>query len=364
MTMIMFNALGGHPDTVLYCTPYTHFTSGYKGGASGRPAKGGTVFSPPPRGDRPIPPLYRNPYFFTSGGQGKYTACTGTSTGYTTMNETRFGANKGKGMVGKPLSGAWDAVTNIPGSGGFSFAGAALKANNGIRARTTGEFTNIYPYIYSYTYADFANDAGLFGPGQGIGNFTHTYGQGEGTDARINVKAGPNRFGGTMRLLGQMTTKVCYYRNGGCSLGQNDWFYDVVGTTASRAVPSGPVTQPYVITGYAYYYATAASQISTVKVIGDRLPWTTGSVTVTARGRGGFKTVHYGHGYDNRNPVTGKGTIQLVSPVMTRWLQPASKLETTGIAQLRIKFVPEPQTWALLIAGASLLGVGYRMRGR
>ena len=358
----VFAPLGGSQNAALYCTPYTIFTSGYEGGSNGRPEKGNTVFSPA-KAFRPIPPVYRNWTFFTSAGQPNVSACTGTSTGYTTMNETRFGANKGKGMVGKPLAGTWDAVTDITGTGGFSFAGAALKANNGLRARTTGEFTNIYPYIYSYTYADFVNDAGLFGPGKGIGAFTHKYYQG-GTVARMIVTPGPNQFGGTMRLLGQMTTKVCYYRNGGCSLGENDWFYDLVGTTASRATPSGPVTAPYVITGYAYYYQTAGSQISTVKVIGDRLPWTTGSVTVTARGRGGFKTVHYGHGYDNRNPVTGKGTIQLVSPVMTRWLQPASKLETTGIAQLRIKFVPEPQTWALLIAGASLLGVGYRMRGR
>ena len=87
-------------------------------------------------------------------------------------------------------------------------------------------------------------------------------------------------------------------------------------------------------------------------------------VTVTAVGRGPFKTVHYGQGYDNRNPVSGKGTIQLVSPVMTRWLQPAANFETAGIGILRIKFVPEPQTWVVLVAGASLLCVGARMRGR
>jgi hypothetical protein len=356
----MFAPLGGSQNVALFCTPYTIFTSGYQGGASGRPAKGNTVFDPVKQ-FRAIPPLYRNPYFFTSAGQPKITSCTGTTTGYTTMNETRFGKNKGKVQAGIPVQGTWDAVTGALGS--FSFQAAAPRANNGLRARTTGEFTNIYPYIYSYTYADFGNDAGLFGPGKGIGAFTHKYFQG-GTVARINVTPGPNTFGGTMRLLGQMTTKVCYYRNGGCSLGQNDWFYEAVGTTASRATPNGPVTKPYVISGYAYYYQTAGSQVSTVSVIGDRLPWTTGMVTVTARGRGTFKTVHYATGYDNRNPVTGKGTIQLVSPVMTRWLQPASKLETAGIAQFRIKFVPEPQTWALLIAGASLLGVGYRMRGR
>ena len=46
-TAPVFNALGGLQFNQRYCTPYTYFTSGYKGGASGRPAKGGTVFHPP-----------------------------------------------------------------------------------------------------------------------------------------------------------------------------------------------------------------------------------------------------------------------------------------------------------------------------
>jgi hypothetical protein len=97
-------------------------------------------------------------------------------------------------------------------------------------------------------------------------------------------------------------------------------------------------------------------------VEGSRFPWTTGSVTVTAVGRGPHKTVHYAKGYDNRTPTSGKGTIQLVSPVLTRWLQPAVNFETGGIAILRIKFVPEPHTWVMLVVGASLLCVGVRMR--
>ena len=54
----------------------------------------------------------------------------------------------------------------------------------------------------------------------------------------------------------------------------------------------------------------------------------------------------------------------MVSPPLTRWLQPAVNFETGGIAILRIKFVPEPQAWVMLVAGASLLCVGARMRGR
>jgi hypothetical protein len=161
-----------------------------------------------------------------------------------------------------------------------------------------------------------------------------------------------------------MTSKVCFYRLGGCSLGTMNWRYESVGASAGRATPNGPVTAPYIANHTGFYYQTGKNQTSSIMVVGSRFPWTTGMVTVTARGRGPFKTVHYGQGYDNRTTVSGKGTIQLVTPVMTRWLQPAANLETAGIGLLRIKFVPEPQTWLLLIAGASLLGVGYRMRGR
>jgi hypothetical protein len=54
------------------------------------------------------------------------------------------------------------------------------------------------------------------------------------------------------------------------------------------------------------------------------------------------------------------GTLQLVTPVLTRWLQPAVNYETVGIGILR--FVPEPRAWVMLVAGLSLLAVGYRMR--
>jgi hypothetical protein len=106
---------------------------------------------------------------------------------------------------------------------------------------------------------------------------------------------------------------------------------------------------------------------STLRIEGSRFSWTTGSVTVTAKGRGPHKTVHYAHGYDNRSTtLTGypfprqAGTIQLVTPVLTRWIQPAATYETVGIGILR--FAPEPHAWAMLAAGVAFLGVGYRLR--
>ena len=177
-------------------------------------------------------------------------------------------------------------------------------------------------------------------------------------------RPGGNKFGGTMEMLGALTTKVCYYFNGGCSLGSNRWRYNVIGASGVMTA-AGVVTQGYLTTYMANYYHTGLKLGSTITVEGSRFPWTTGSITVAATGRGPGDTVHYAHGYDNRNTTTssGKGTIQLVSPIITRWFG-TKDIETGGIGVLRIKFVPEPQTWAILIAGVSLLGVGYRMRGR
>jgi hypothetical protein len=362
-----FAPLGGSIDVALFCTPYTVFTSGYKGGVSGRPAKGKSVFGTG-MAFVPVPPLYRNPHFFTSDGQPRTTACTGISTGYTTQNQGRFGFNKGKVQVGVPIAGSWYATTNITGNGVFSFAaapkGTLASAPSGFRATgIVASFTNIYPYIYSYTYATLRNAAGIFGKGSGPGSFDIQYQQGAAQVASINVTAGKNKFGGVMEMLGSHTNKACYYRNGGCSLGANNWRYEMVGASGA-STSNGVITRGYIASSSAYYYQTAGAQTATVHVSGARFPWTTGSVTVTAVGRGPHKTVHYSQGYDNRTTVSGKGTIQLVTPVLTRWLQPALKLETAGIGILRIKFIPEPHTWAMLVAGASLLCVGARLRRR
>jgi hypothetical protein len=219
--------------------------------------------------------------------------------------------------------------------------------------------------VYRYTYATLRNDVGAFGPGEGPGSFNLVYKAGTQSVANINVKQGPAKFGGTMKMLGALRTKTCYYRAGGCSLGEFDWRYEAVGAAAFTY--EGIVTRGYLATYRGYYRNTRNFHLAaSVDVNGYRFPWTTGSVTVTATGRGPHNTVHYAHGYDNRNTTTpsGKGTIQFVSPVLTRWLRPAVNFETGGIAILRIKFVPEPQTWMTLVAGVLLLGFGARLRGR
>jgi hypothetical protein len=338
--------LGGNREYALYCAPWFDW-QGY--GTSVRPAKGNTVYYTGMTEEK-IPPLYRNPAFFTSGGQPHTTLCTAASRGATPG---------GKGLVqaGQPIVGKWGAVTTgTPGIGGFTFAAAPA---GGAGVRTTGqagEFPAIYPYVYSYTYATLRNDAGVFGPGKGPGSFSLAR-----KNDGIYVKQGAAKFGGTMRMFGALTTKSCYYRNGGCSITSFNWRYDAVGAAAYTY--EGVVTRGYLVTNRDPYYCTLTCP-SGIDVYGSRFPWTTGSVTVTATGRGPHNTVHYAKGYDNRTPTSGKGTIQMVSPVITRWLQPAVNFETGGIAILRIKFVPEPHTWVMLVVGASLLCVGTRMRKR
>jgi len=134
-----------------------------------------------------------------------------------------------------------------------------------------------------------------------------------------------------------------------------------VGTIGIRS-PGGVLTAPATVMYTLFYYHTLLMQQSTIMMIGSRFPWTTGSVTVTATGRGPNNTIERRHGSDNR--VAGVGTVQLVTPIITKWLQPSINFETGGIGVLRIKFVPEPASVLMLVAGLSLLGVLHRARGR
>jgi len=313
-----FAPLGGSPSMALYCTPYT-------------------VFGTRPR--------YRNPGFFTSGGQPGATACSAKST-------DEYG---GKGLVqaGQPITGTWIATTTSTPmgglGGGFNFPAARATGSAGVRATgVIGERAVPYPYVYSYTYATLRNDQGIFGPGSGPGSFSFSNPPG----GRVIVKQGAAKFGGTMRMLGALTNKHCGYSGGGCWFGQNNWRYEVVGASANTM--TGVVTLGYIATYLAYYYHTGLMWTSTVDVYGSRFPWTTGSVTVTAEGRGGHQTVHYAQGFDNRSSTSGKGTIQLVTPVLTRWLSASKNFGTAGIGILRIKFVgPPPSSITPILQPAS-----------
>jgi len=343
-----FAPLGGSQMQALFCGAFT----------GPRPAKGATPTTGG-KNKRPIAPLYRNPAFFTAGGAPNLTTCTATSTdGY-----------GGKGLVqaGNPITGSAEAVTTS--AGGFRFPAAPAVGSSGVRATGgVGAFGALYPYVYSYTYVTMRNASGFFGPGSGLGNaYLKLPKQGKAVDAHIEIKQGAAKFGGVMKMLGALTTKVCYYRAGGCSLGENNWRYEAVGTTGGYRTAGGKITKGYQALTTAIYFNSGIGAFSSVQVVGSRFGWTTGAITVTAVGRGPHKTIEYAQGYDNRTTTSmgaQKGTIQLVTPLLTQWLQPAVKFETGGIGIMKLKFVPEPHTWMMLAAGVSLLGAGFRMRGR
>jgi hypothetical protein len=346
-----------------YCAPWYNWGGN---GTAERPDKGMTPTTGGPW-KRLIPPLYRNPAFFTSGGAPGTTWCTAASTGFTPDG-------KGRVQAGNPVTGSLLVSGTGGAKGGFDFPVAGVSTGPGLRASgVVGEFYGTYgdPAGYTYTYATLRNSTGIFGPSHGPGSFNikHHLPGGKLTDASINVRQGAAKFGGTMRMLGALTSKHCYYRNGGCSRGSKDWLYNSIGASVYMTLGS-PITHGYLVYGTAMFFNTALGQSSTINIEGSRFPWTTGSVTVTAVGRGNHNTIHYAQGYDNRTSIRSHysrgvylvGTLQLVTPVLTRWLQPAANYETVGIGILR--FVPEPHTWVMLIAGVSLLCVGARMRGR
>jgi len=352
-----FAPLGGSQMQALFCAPWADWQGL---GTTARPAKGQT----PTTGGklkRPIPPLYRNPAFFTTGGAPNVTECTATSTGATP-------GGKGLLQAGMPLTGKALATTTGTGMGGFQFPAAAAQGAQGIRGTRVGEFNALYPYVYSYTYATLRNDVGVFGPGNGPGSFSLPYQVNGKTVARVTVKQGAAKFGGTMKMLGAVTSKVCYYRAGGCSLSEPNWYYDAIGAAAYTR--EGVVTKGYQV--FPPGYCLDCIPVNCYRspwccgcgsyMLGSRFPWTTGCATVTAVGRGPHKTVHYAKGYDNRTPASGMGTIQLVSPTLTHWLQPAVRFETGGIAILRLQFAPEPRAGLTLAAGISLLAAAYRLR--
>jgi hypothetical protein len=354
-----FDPLGGSLNQALYCTPWLNW-----GGA-------GTTMRWPRRYSHyyvgktrwPILPLYRNWAFFTPNGHPNTTHCDPRSTSLGGFGS--LGGGPGVAQVGRPVTGTGVATTTNWGNGRFGFAAAPpYVAFSGIRGTgIVGERPFDDRIVYQYTYATLRNATGFFGPGSGPGSFSIPYAVKGITVAKVKVKQGAAKFGGTMRMLGALTSKVSYCTAGAyvCSVGYNDWRYDAIGATGGYTA-SGVVTKGYQVQSTAIFEIPALGQFSSAMLVGSRFPWTTGTATVTAVGRGPHKTVHYAKGYDNRTPTHGRGTIQLVTPVLTHWLRPVPKFETVGVGILRIKFAPEPHAWWMLIAGISCLGVLARRR--
>ncbi|MCH7869137.1 MAG: hypothetical protein IH881_15690 [Myxococcales bacterium] len=330
-------------------------------------------------------PLYRNAQFFDADGLKVHDHIQGYTTIGKDVATTYLGpgnALRGQGMKGAPVAGGGSATTSAgtaPGKFSFNFPAAnPSPATDGFRMTTTGSFPGVFPYLYSYTYANMRNDVGNFGVGKGFfstgastpgGNprtmATYTLKIAGGPVQTTTITRGTKTFGGVMKLLGSYSTKVCYFYGGGCALGYGTWQYELIGAAGKKNVAdknhpkaSSVVDRPFTTTKTFMYFNTATGSNPKYTNVAERWPWTTGTVTVKATGRGQHDTFVRREGFDNRDPA-GVGTLQLVSPVVTQWLggTPASMSETGGVAIMQIRFVPEPGVFASLICGIALLMV-------
>jgi hypothetical protein len=207
------------------------------------------------------------------------------------------------------------------------------------------------------------NTSNIADIGQGFdyGKRTFLFPVYSGTKARVAINPGANRFGGTLQILGAMGAKRAHEYQGKIFVGTGGSFFGALGPPCSITC--------YVIGGAAGYfgyqqYETSKGDATTPSVTPVGFPWTTGTVSVTATA-GPFPTRFRRSGYDNRT-ANGLGTIQMVAPQIVKWDFPNRSAPwdryTGAIGILRLKFVPEPSGWVMMIAGVAFLSIGYKRR--
>jgi hypothetical protein len=267
-------------------------------------------------------------------------------------------------QVGAPLTGRW---TTSVGAG----SPASIMVPSGQLGQITfGSFPQRYPsQIYQKTYANLLNAAGNFQAGGGPGSVTHVLGLG----FSAQIIPGKNQFGGVMRLLkggqtpkGRLTggfgTKAKYTYPATSSMYVNSfptWGFTFVGATSSGGYPAlGTVTGTI-------FHTTITSIMFPYTGMVRGWPWTTGIVRVRAYGDYLYSSIYFAEsfartGYDNRTSL-GWGTIQFVTPHLMEW---EGVVQFGAIGVFRVRFVPEPLSGLVLLAGAGLLGVLYQRRKR
>jgi hypothetical protein len=177
----------------------------------------------------------------------------------------------------------------------------------------------------------------------------------------LGVSSGANKFGGTMKLLGTVYNTTSSKSVYDTYVYKSTWLFDYVGAGAYAS--GGAITAPGFGSDTNFYIGRQYGWAYTRTVQAFALSWTTGAATITAIG-GPFTTIMARAGFDNRDPH-GYGDIQMVSPMLTRWIDnPSRDYHTGGIGIMRLHFTPEPQVWMLLGAGLSLLGILYRANRR
>jgi hypothetical protein len=214
------------------------------------------------------------------------------------------------------------------------------------------------PYAFDVFYSDQSNEVGVFGKNGGIGNFTWSETRvGARKEAgKVVTTKGANQFGGTMKMLGTFYSNEGFYYKGHLSVAKYSWLFQYNG--AGAITSGGVVTQPGGTSAPATLYTTLSGEVYPSHVFGILFSWTTGTVSVTAL-HGPFPTVLARNGFDNRD-AQGAGEIQMVTPMLTRWVWLSGNYETASIGHVKLNFAPEPQEWLMLAAGVSMLGLLYR----
>ena len=212
---------------------------------------------------------------------------------------------------------------------------------------------------FRQTYFSGQNGTGSFLKGGGLGS--SVFGPVSSIPAGqfgVSFSGGPDRFGGVMRLLGQLDWRgetancpFCYYHT---------------------VIPLGPIGGPFAgtATATAYVGGTASAPTWVTATVWG-FPWDTGTVRGVASLLGTTSaTATSVMGADLRTP-SGLGTLQLVTPFVVRVISsPPScggcenRYYYAGIAGADIRFVPEPSASAVLATGLGTLALLYRRSKR
>ena len=213
-----------------------------------------------------------------------------------------------------------------------------------------------------------------------------------GAVQRVGAVAGPNRYGGSVGMVGTADTllgfnsipayglpsaigtlpiPLAFGINGGTGVtpGSGTGVIPTGSTIAVSPPPFKAVTAPSQRDPGGPVPPTTAADVYIPFASGVGLAWTTGAVTAFDS-LGDFRTTRTRTGAAvNAGPFTGATTasLQLVSPgVLFLGLGGLPPLGIAITAELDINFVPEPASLAALGAGVAVLGglYGYRRRNR
>ena len=281
------------------------------------------------------------------------------------INEFPF-AGGGGGMTIQSGFPPNHGILSGTAGGALSFPGQAIHGQGAFLNTTPG-----FPgWISIFTDVNFENEPATLAPGgqTGTRSYCANYaGNPNCTDpavgtvaslafnGRLAYAAGPNQFGGTMRILGG--TPGFLRRTDGASrvrLGSFNAPLNQIG---------GPFTEYQQQVNTAHFWPTSlpgtttASETSTTQanILFAGIPWGTGSVYAARTGGTGAVPTQSitGTGSDTRNTASGIGNISLVSASMS-----GSGGRNVFPILVRLNLtVPEPGTTLMFISGAALLSV-------